>query len=268
MNIHPSAKIHPTAIIEEGARIGANTIVGPYSCVGAKVVLGSDIELVSHVALAGDLTIGDGTKVYPFASLGHAPQDKKYHGELSKTKIGKNCVIREYVTIQPGTSGDKMETLVGDDCLLMVSSHVAHDCVVGNHVIMANNATLGGHVVVEDHVIIGGLSAVQQFVRIGQHAIIGGMSGVEKDVIPYAMVIGERAHLNGLNLIGLRRRGFSNGTIQSISELYNNLFDPEYGDTFSLRVEKLQQNATEDTAAQVMIDFITKSSKRSFCQPK
>jgi UDP-N-acetylglucosamine acyltransferase len=161
-----------------------------------------------------------------------------------------------------------METRVGDHCLLMVGTHVAHDCIVGDHVIMANNATLAGHVTVGSHVIIGGLSAVQQFVRIGDHAIIGGMSGVEKDIIPYAMVVGERAHINGLNLVGLRRRGFSNQSIQEIMRAYEQLFDVTSNTTFMERVDTLAQNASQDEAIQHLIRFIQEDSKRRLCTPK
>jgi UDP-N-acetylglucosamine acyltransferase len=260
--------IHPTAIVEPGAKIGDNVFIGPYCCVGQDVELGHNVHLVSHVSLAGKLTVGEGTKIYPFASLGHAPQDLKYHGEPSQTIIGKNTTIREYVTVQSGTEGGLMKTIVGDNCLLMVGSHVAHDCVVGNHVIMANNATLGGHVTVGDFVIIGGLSAVQQFVRIGEHAIIGGMSGVEKDVIPYGMVMGERAFLNGLNLVGLKRRGFSQESIQGLMGLYDHLFDLNSTSPFAERVAQAKEKFSNTETVQTVIHFVESQSKRPFCLPK
>lgn len=266
--IAQTATIHPTAIIEEGAQIGDKVQIGPYCTVGPQVVLGEGVELVSHVSLAGSLTIGAHTKVFPFASLGHPPQDLKFKGENSVTLIGEKCTIREYVTIQPGTESDLMKTQVGNNCLLMVGSHVAHDCVVGDNVIMANNATLAGHVTVGNHVIIGGLSAIQQFVRVGDHAIIGGMSGVEKDVIPYAMVMGERARLNGLNIVGMRRRGLSNQTIQEVMKAYEILFDEESGLTFIERIEALAQKASDEPAIQNLIQFIKNDSKRNICLPK
>lgn len=265
--ISKTAQTHPTAIIENGAQIADNVVVGPYCCVGPQVKLEENVYLVSHVSLSGDLTIGAGTKVYPFASLGHPSQDLKYKGEASFTVIGKNCTIREYVTIQPGTEHGIMKTTVGDNCLIMVGAHIAHDCVVGNNVIMANNATLGGHVTVGDFVIIGGLSAVQQRVRIGDHAIIGGMSGVEKDVIPYAMVVGERAYLNGLNIIGLKRRGFSNQTIQELMKMYDQLFKKEFGNTLAERIEQASTNS-QDPAVSLVIEFIKQDTQRHLCLPK
>jgi UDP-N-acetylglucosamine acyltransferase len=266
--VHPAAQIHPTAIIENGAVVEEGVIIGPYCCVGPKSVIKAKVRLISHVSISGDITIGERTKIYPFASLGHPPQDLKYKGEPSKTIIGQDTTIREYVTVQPGTAGDKMLTKVGDRCLLMVSTHVAHDCTVGNNVIMANNATLAGHVEIGDFAIIGGLSAIQQFVRIGAHAIIGGMSGVEKDVIPYAMVKGDRAYLNGLNLVGLKRRGFSAGTIHELMDIYQKLFENNDKTPLSERLESLQNLCSEDLAVKEMLDFILKDSKKSLCMPK
>lgn len=263
-----STSIHPTAIIEDGAVIEEGVIIGPYSCVGPKAVIKANAHLISHVSISGDITIGERTKIYPFASLGHPPQDLKYKGEASKTIIGQDTTIREYVTIQPGTEGDRMLTQVGDRCLLMVGSHVAHDCIVGNDVVMANNATLAGHVDIGDFAIIGGLSAVQQFVRIGAHAIIGGMSGVEKDVIPYSMVKGDRAYLNGLNLIGLKRRGFSADTIHELMSIYKKLFECNDQTPLSERLQTLQEHHSEDLAVKEMLSFILKDSKKSLCMPK
>ncbi len=210
------ANIHPTAIVDPGASLGDQVTIGPYSCVGPEVTLGNNITLISHVVLAGRTLIGDGTRIFPFASLGHEPQDLKYKGEPSILEIGADNTIREYVTMNPGTEGGGMVTSVGDHCLFMVGAHVAHDCHIGNHVIMANNATIGGHVNIGDYAILGGLSAVQQRVRIGRHAMIGGMSGVEQDVIPYGSVMGDRAHLSGLNIIGLKRHGISRDDIHAL----------------------------------------------------
>ncbi|MCX7338108.1 MAG: acyl-ACP--UDP-N-acetylglucosamine O-acyltransferase [Alphaproteobacteria bacterium] len=264
-----TSQIHPTAIIEDGAIIGDGTFVGPYCCIGPKVKLGKDCRLISHVSLAGDITIGDRATIYPFASLGHPPQDLKYHGEASSTIIGTDATIREYVTIHPGTETGCMLTEVGDHCLLMVGAHIAHDCRVGNHVILANNVALAGHVTVEDHAIIGGLSAVHQFVRIGKHAIIGGMSAVEKDVIPYGTVMGERASLQGLNIIGLRRRGFSAKSIQQLMNIYTQLFGVNQDETLAKRIEKLSLDSHHyGPEVLYLIDFIKADSKRPLCLPK
>ncbi len=219
--------IHSTAIVDKAARVGEGAVVGPYCVVGPKVQLGEGVRLLSHVVIDGQTRIGNGTVVYPFASIGHQPQDLKYKGEASTLEIGQNNQIREYVTMNPGTEGGGMVTRVGDNGLFMVGAHVAHDCQIGNNVIMANNATLGGHVIIGDYAIIGGLAAVHQFVRIGAHAMIGGMSGVENDVIPYGMVKGERAHLAGLNVVGLERRGFGRDDIHALRSAYRMLFSAE-----------------------------------------
>ncbi len=259
--------IHPTSIIEPGAKIGVGAKIGPFCCVGKDVVLGDYVELISHISISGITTIGEKTKIYPFASIGHPPQDLKYDGEPSRTLIGTNNTIREYVTIQPGTAGDSMQTLVGDHCLFMVGSHVAHDCVIGDHVIMANNATLAGHVKIGNYVIIGGLAAIKQFVRIGDHAMIGGMAGVEHDVIPFGMVIGERGWLNGLNLVGLKRRGFNREAIQKLQDIYMNLFMPDSNQPLSERFSDLQKIYQNDIDAKVLLDFLEGKSN-SLCQPK
>jgi UDP-N-acetylglucosamine acyltransferase len=200
-------EIHPTAIVAGGARLAEDVVIGPYCVVGDNVVLGAGVRLLSHVVVDGRTSVGEGTRIFPFVSIGLEPQDLKYRGEASTLVIGRHNTIREHVTINPGTAGGGMVTRIGDHCLLMVGAHVAHDCQLGDHVIMANNATLAGHVVVEDYALLGGLSAVHQFVRIGRHAMIGGMSGVERDVIPYGQVMGDRARLTGLNIIGMQRRG-------------------------------------------------------------
>lgn len=264
MSIHSSAIVHATAIIADGAVLEADVFVGPYCIVGSCVRLKKGVVLKSHVCVDGDTEIGEGTVVYPFASLGQPPQDLKFEGEDSKTIIGDRCTIREYVSIQKGTKTGIMETRVGNDCLLMVGVHVAHDCLVGNHVVMANYVSLAGHVQVGDHVVIGGLSAVQQFTRIGDHAMIGGMSGVEKDVIPYALVIGERAHLAGLNLIGLRRFGYENKAILTLQKSYESLFLSSEN-RFQDRLEMLN---IENELIQKMKEFLTVDSKRRFCMPK
>ncbi|MEI8295244.1 MAG: acyl-ACP--UDP-N-acetylglucosamine O-acyltransferase, partial [Alphaproteobacteria bacterium] len=222
------SNIHPTSVIEPGAQLADDVSVGPFCYIGAGVTLHEGVKIFSHVSLNGDTQIGANTEVYSFACLGHPPQHHKYQHESCRLRIGRNNIIREHVTIHPGTpiSG---ETTIGDNCFIMVSCHIAHDCHVGNHVTFANNATLGGHVIVEDHVILGGLVAIHQHVRIGAHAIIGGMSGVENDVIPFGVVMGDRANLTGLNLVGLKRRGFAQSVIQELRQAYNQIFIPEPG---------------------------------------
>ena len=253
--IHPSAYIDPKACLGQGVKIG------PFCMVGPDVELHDDVELVSHITISGCTTIGARTKIYPFASIGHPPQDLKYKGESSLVIIGSDNVIREYVTIQPGTLGGLMKTTVGNNGLFMVGVHIAHDCVVGDHVIMANYATLAGHVTIDDYVIIGGLSAVQQHVHIGEHAMIGGMSGVERHVIPYGLVMGERASLRGLNLIGLKRRGFQN--ITKLRSLYTDVFEKE--GLLSDRIQTVSSLYKDDETAQTLISFILSHDK--LCLP-
>ncbi len=257
--------IHPTAIVDPAAKLGANVRIGPYCVIGANVELGDNVELKSHVCVDGHTTIGEGTIVYPFASLGHAPQDLKYHGEPSRLIIGKRNTIREHVTMNPGTETGAMETRVGDDGLFMVGVHVAHDCVVGNRVIMANNATLGGHVHVGDHVLVGGLAAVHQWVRIGSFAVIGGMSGVESDVIPYGRVKGERAHLAGLNLVGLERGGFDKDTVKTLQRAMKHLF--EGSGTLDERINEMSGTYAEDKIVMEMIAFAKAKERFGLCQP-
>lgn len=258
--------VHPTAIVEKGARLGREVTVGPYCVIGPDVELGDQAALVAHVVVAGRTKIGAGTRIYPFASIGHPPQDLKYKGEPSELVIGANNVIREHVTMNPGTEGGGMITRVGDNCLFMVGAHVAHDCLIGNNVIMANNATLGGHVQVGDFAILGGLSAVHQFVRIGPHAMIGGMSGVENDIIPYGSAMGDRAHLSGLNIVGMKRRGFSRDDIHVLRTAYRLLFAQE--GTMSERVEDVESIYRDNEGVMDIVQFVRGSSQRAVCQPK
>lgn len=258
--------IHPTAIIADGAQLGAGVSIGPYCVVGANVVLGDGVKLHSHVVVDGYTTIGEKTEIFPFASLGTAPQDLKFHGEPSRLVIGARNKIREYVTMNPGTEGGGMLTEVGDDCLFMMSAHVAHDCHVGSRVILANNATLAGHVTVGDFAIIGGLSAVHQFVRIGAHAMIGGMSGVESDVIPYGLVKGDRASLQGLNLVGMDRRGYTREDVNSARQAFQALF--KASGTLAERVEATATTYADNGVVSEMVDFLRVGSKHGFCLPK
>jgi len=259
--------IHPTAIIAKSVTLGKEVKIGPYCVIDGDVTIGDGTQLLSHVAISGQTTIGKNCIIYPFASLGHAPQDLKFKGEKSQLTIGDHTTIREHVTMNPGTEGGTMVTRVGSHCLFMVGSHVAHDCQVGDHVILANNATLAGHVSVGDHSIIGGLAAVHQFVRIGAHAIIGGMSGVEHDVIPYGSVMGERASLAGLNLVGLKRRGFDRDAIHSLRNAYKMLFEEESG-TLAERAQAAQKEYGDNAQVKEILSFMTDKGSRSLCVPK
>ena len=258
-------QIHPTAIVEPGARLAGSVAIGPYCHVGSEVEIEEGVTLHAHVVVAGRTTIGANTRIFPFASIGHQPQDLKYAGEKSELIIGRDNIIREHVTMNPGTTGGGMVTRVGDRCLFMVGAHVAHDCQVGSNVVMANNATLAGHVVVSDFAILGGLSAVHQFVRIGQYAMIGGMSGVERDVIPYGSVMGDRARLSGVNIVGMQRRGFSRDEIQALRNAFQLLFAD--AGTLSERVDDLAARFSDIKPVKDIIDFIRADSSRAICQP-
>lgn len=266
ISINSMNNIHPTAVIEAGAKIDASVRIGAFSVIGANVKLAANVIIHNHVNIAGDTEIDEGCEIFPFASIGTAPQDLKYAGEPTKLKIGKNNKIREHVTINLGTVQGGGITIVGDNCLFMVGSHIAHDCIVGNSVILANNATLAGHVQVGDFAIIGGLSAVHQFVRIGKHAMIGGMSGIEADVIPYGNAFGERASLQGLNLVGLKRRGFEKEQIHALRSSFKKIFE---GDgNFSERVAAAKADFSNNTAAAEIIEFLESDSSRAICRPK
>lgn len=260
------AAIHSSAIVAAGAKLGEGVEIGPFCVVGAHVELGASVKLHSHVVVEGHTTVGARCSIFPFASIGHQPQDLKFKGEPSRLEIGEDTIIREHVTMNPGTAGGGLLTKVGSRCLIMVGSHVAHDCKLGNNVIMANNATLGGHVVVEDFAFLGGLCAVHQFVRIGRHAMVGGMSGVENDVIPYGSVMGDRARLGGLNLVGLKRRGFSREDIHSLRTAYRLLFAQE--GTMAERIGDVAQLFSATKAVQEIVDFIKADSQRALCQPR
>lgn len=262
----PATDIHPTAIIEDGALIGAGVSVGPYTLIGPKVTLEDGCKIHGHVVIGGITSVGPGTEIFPFASVGLPPQDLKYKGEPSELVIGANTVIREHATLNPGTEGGGMITRVGDGCLLMVGSHVGHDSQVGNQVILANNATLGGHVEVQDQAILGGLSAVHQFVRIGHGAMVGGMSGVERDVIPYGSVYGDRARLAGINLIGMKRRSMSKDDIGMVRRAYRLLFASE--GTFQERLSEVADEFATCEPVMEIVSFIRDAGGRKICQPQ
>ncbi|USG59608.1 acyl-ACP--UDP-N-acetylglucosamine O-acyltransferase [Sneathiella marina] len=257
-------RIHETSIIEDGAVVHPEATVGPFCVVGKDVTLAASVTLKSHVAVSGNTSVGSGTTIFPFASVGHAPQDLKYQGENSELVIGKNCTIREHVTINPGTTSGGMLTRIGDNCLFMIGAHVAHDCLIGNDVILVNNATLGGHVEIGNYAIIGGLSAVHQFVRIGEHAMIGGASGVETDVIPFGSATGNRANINGLNLTGMKRRGFEREDIHILRSAYKYLFSED--GTFSERASELADKYQDSASVKIVHKFLNEESKRGFCQ--
>lgn len=258
--------IHETAIVASGATLADNVVIGAYCVIDDQVSLGVGVILESHVVISGRTTIGAHCHIFPFASIGLSPQDLKYDGEPSELIIGDNNVIREHVTMNPGTAGGGMVTRIGNDGLFMVACHVAHDCTIGDHVILANNASLGGHVTIGDYAILGGLSAVHQFVRIGRHAMVGGMSGVEQDVIPFGSVMGERANLSGLNIIGLKRRNFSRDDIHGLRTAYRILFGPD--GTMSERLSEVALQFTENQVVMDMVTFIQTESSRPICQPK
>lgn len=258
--------IHETAIVAPGATIADNVSIGPYCIVGDQVSLGLGVTLEAHVVIGGRTTIGAQCHIFPFASIGQTPQDLKYDGEPSELIIGDNNVIREHVTMNSGTTGGGMVTRVGHNGLFMVGSHVAHDCIIGDHVIMANNATLGGHVTLGDYAILGGLSAVHQFVRIGRHAMVGGMSGVEQDVIPFGLVMGDRAALSGLNIVGLKRRNFSREDIHGLRTAYRMVFGQD--GTMAERLTEVARQFAENSVVMDLVNFIQADNSRPVCQPK
>lgn len=270
MSISTSPKIHPSAIVEPGAEIGNNVEIGAYCCIGGRVVVGEGAKIHSHVVIMEDTIIGNGVTIYPFASLGQKPQDLKYNDERSRLEIGSNTVIREYVTANIGTSGGGMLTKIGQHCLIMAYCHIAHDCIIGDNVILVNGVNLAGHVTVGDNAIIGGMSAVKQFIRIGKHAMIGGCSGVDRDIIPYGVARSDRVTtLKGLNIIGLRRHGFSNDEIKLMQSVYQEIFISDGTTTVSSdRLRLLRQQHISDSNITEIIDFLLAHSKNPVCTPQ
>jgi UDP-N-acetylglucosamine acyltransferase len=258
--------LHPTAIVEDGARLGEGVRVGPYCHVGADVVLGDGVELKSHVVVAGRTSIGARTIVFPFASLGHHAQDLKYKGEEASLAIGSDCLIREGVTMNAGTEGGGGETVIGNRCAFLANSHVGHDSRLGDGVVLSNNVMIAGHVSVGNHVIMGGGAAVIQFTRIGDNAFVGGLAGLENDLIPFGMVMGNRAKLNGLNLVGLKRHGYPREEIHALRAAYRELFDSSEG-TLRQRAEALAGAHEAGTLVRRVTDFILADSDRRFCTP-
>ena len=256
--------IHKTAIIDPKAKISSSAHIGAYSIIGPNVEIGEETIVQSHVSIVGHARIGKKNNIYPFASIGNDPQDLKFSGEETKLEIGNNNKIREYVTINSGTKGGGGITKVGSNCLFMVSSHIAHDCLVEDNVILANNVPLGGHAHIEENVIIGGNSAVQQFTRVGKSAMIGGMCGVVRDIIPYAMVHGNRSVLQGLNLIGLRRKNIPNKEIMVLTEAYKEIFKSE---NFTENLKNLNSDLKKNDLVKDVVNFLEKDKKRPICTP-
>ena len=256
--------IHKTAIVDTKAKVASSVEIGPYTVIGPNVEIGENVKILSHVNISGNTLIGKDNKIYPFASIGNAPQDLKYNGEETKLIIGDNNKIREYVTINPGTEGGGGLTKIGNNCLLMISSHVAHDCHIGNNVVIANNVPLGGHVTVEDSVIIGGNSAVQQFTRIGRLAMIGGMTGVLKDVIPFGLSFGNRNYLRGIKLIGLKRKKYENKKIMELDSAFKKIFSSK---NLHENLNKINGEFKENELVKEVTDFIAKDKKRPICTP-
>ncbi|MFZ1990574.1 MAG: acyl-ACP--UDP-N-acetylglucosamine O-acyltransferase [Alphaproteobacteria bacterium] len=260
------AQIHSTAIVEAGARLGDGVKIGPYCVIGPQASIGERAELISHITVSGRTSLGADCVVHPFAALGGPPQHTRYKGEDVALNIGARCVIREHVTMNTGTPFGRGSTDIGDDCFFMIGSHVAHDCVIGHHVTFTNNVVVGGHVEVGNHAMIGGNSAVHQFARIGDHAFVGGMTGLENDLIPYGSCMGDRAELAGLNVVGLKRRGFSRAAIHKIRAACKVLF----GDsgTLDARLSRVAEQFADVPEAMEIVRFIRAGTHRSLCLPR
>ncbi len=256
--------IHKTAIVDKKAKISENAFIGPYSIIGPDVQIGEGAEIQSHVNIIGNTTIGDNTKIFPFASIGTNPQDLKYKGEKTKLKIGSDNIIREHVTINTGTDGGGGITKIGNNNLIMIGAHIAHDCIVGNNVVIANSAAIAGHAKISDDVIIGGNCGIQQFTRIGKMAMIGGMSGVSRDVIPYGLSFGNRNYLEGINSIGLRRKKVSNKEILALAEAYKEIFKTK---SLHENLTNLSDKLKLNSYVKEVIDFINHDKKRPICTP-
>lgn len=261
-----TARIHPSAVVEEGALLGEDVEVGPFCHIGPQVAVGDGVRLVSHVSVAGDTAVGARTRVYPFASIGHPPQDLKYRGEPVRLTIGEDCLIREGVTMNPGTEGGGSVTVIGPRCVLLANAHVAHDCRLGESVILSNNVMLAGHCQVGDFAIVSGGAAAHQFVRIGAHAFVGGLAGVEHDVIPFGMALGNRASLAGINVVGLKRRGYSHEAIHELRRAYKMLFSGR--GTLKERVSDMAEAYPDQEAVQQIVAFLRQGGDRQICVPR
>ena len=256
--------IHTSAIIDPKSKISSNVNIGPFTVIGPNVEIGEGTIIQSHVNITGHTTIGKNNKIFPFASIGNVPQDLKYKGEETKLTIGDGNTIRENTTINTGTIGGGGLTKIGNNSLLMIGVHIAHDCSIGNNVVIANSGAIAGHAVIDDDVIIGGNCGVQQFTRIGKMAMIGGMTGVSRDVIPYGVSLGNRNYLDGINIIGLRRKNISNKDIICLSDAYKEIFKTE---SLNENLSKLNGNFKDNIFVQEIINFINKDKKRPICTP-
>ena len=257
--------IHQTAIIDPKAIISKNVKIGAYSVIGPEVVIEDNTEIQSHVSIVGYTKIGNNNKIYPFASIGNDPQDMKYKGEKTSLIIGNNNIIREYVTINPGTVQGGGTTIVGNENLLMIGAHIAHDCRLGNKIVIANNAAIAGHAIIDDYVILGGNCGVHQFTRIGKMAMVGGMTGVSRDVIPYGLSTGNRNVLNGINIVGLRRINTPNKDIICLTDAYKDMFKTE---NLSENLKNLNIEFKQNELVNEVIEFINKDKKRPICTPE
>lgn len=257
--------VHPTSIVEQGAKIGNGVSIGPFCHVGSEAVIGDDVVLISHVVIMGPTILGSGSKVYPNAVLGGDPQNTKHKGGHTTLVIGKNCMIREGVTMHRGTDGSRGETTVGDNCMFLAYAHVAHDCVIGDNVTFSNNVMIGGHVTVGNNVIIGGGAAIHQFTRVGHHAFIGGLAALAHDLIPYGMAIGNHAYLGGLNIVGMKRSGMARPEIHNLRHAVRMLFDRTK--PIKVRAEDVRISYVESAAVADLIGFITTDTKRAYCTP-
>lgn len=258
--------IHPSAVVEDGARLGEGVSIGPFCHVGPQVVLGDGVVLKSHVVVAGRTNVGARTQIFPFASVGHQAQDLKYRGEDATLTVGTDCIIREGVTLNPGTEGGGLETVIGNRCAFLANSHVGHDSRLGDGVILSNNVMIAGHVTVGNNVIFGGGAAAIQFTRVGDHAFVGGLAGLENDLIPFGMVMGNRARLMGLNLVGLKRHGFARDDIHALRNAYKELFESSEG-TLRQRAETVAAAHEGVDLVRRVTDFILVETDRRFCTP-
>ena len=255
--------IHPTAIVSNKSNIDTSTNIGPFCVIGDNVKIGKNNNIISHVSITGFTTIKDNNSFFPFSSIGAQPQDLKYNNEKSYLEIGNNNRFRENVTVNPGTVGGGLKTIIKDNCLFMVGSHIAHDCKINSNVILANNATLAGHVEIDENAILGGNSAIHQFVRIGKYAMIGGMSGVEKDIIPYGLYTGIRENLKGINLIGLKRKGLNNSSIKKINLFVEEIFSSS--DTILNNIKKIEFDIKKINEIEDIVNFIKDDTQRGIC---
>ncbi|WP_075996392.1 acyl-ACP--UDP-N-acetylglucosamine O-acyltransferase [Salaquimonas pukyongi] len=261
-----SSNIHASAIVEEGATLGQGVEIGPFCHVGPRAVLGDGVRLLSHAVVAGITTIGARTRIFPFASIGHEPQDLKFKGEETTLTIGTDCVIREGVTMNPGTAGDNSRTTIGDHCVFLANSHVAHDCVLGSHIIFSNGVMVAGHCKIDDYAILGGGAGVHQFCRIGRNAFVGGMAGVENDIIPFGVALGNRAYLGGLNLVGMKRAGIGRNDIHAARAAYKHLFSGSL--PLAEAVGTLPEELTGNAAVKSIVEFIKAGADRALCTPR